>query len=145
MKRTIQLLLLTVIISTTAFAQKPKNVQIIELNVKTFKEKVWNYDKNKSFVRVGKLPVILDFYATWCRPCKMLAPNLDAIQQKYQGKLVIYRIDVDQQPELSQKFGIEAMPTVIFMNKTSFHSELGYKDYNEVERLVKQYFFGGKK
>ena len=145
MKKTIQLALLALIISSVAWSQKPTEVKIVELNAQSFKQKVWNYDKNKSFVRESKIPVILDFYATWCRPCKMLAPHLDAIQKNYNGKLVIYRIDVDQQPELAQRFNIEAMPTVIYMNKTSYKADLGYKEYNEIENLVKSYFFSTKK
>jgi thioredoxin len=145
MKKTFQLALFALIISSTAWAQKPAEVKIVELNAQSFKQKVWNFDKNKSFVREGKLPIILDFYATWCRPCKMLSPHLDAIQKNYNGKLVIYRIDVDQQPELAQRFNIQAMPTVIYMNKTSYKADLGYKEYSEIENLVKSYFFGGKK
>ncbi len=145
MKKTIQFLMLAFIISGSAWAQKTSSAQIVELNAQSFKQKVWNYDTNKSFVRVGNLPIILDFYATWCRPCKMLEPHLVAIQKKYTGKLIIYRIDVDKQPELAQRFNIEAMPTVVFMNKSNFKPELGYKDFDEVEKLVKTYFFSGKK
>lgn len=145
MKRTIQFLLLVFIITSSASAQKSSNVQITELNTQSFKQKVWNYDKSKSYERVGNLPIILDFYATWCRPCKMLEPHLVAIQKKYTGKLIIYRIDVDKQPELAQRFNIDAMPTVIFMNKTNYKSELGYKEFDEIEKLVKTYFFSGKK
>jgi len=142
MKKTIKLLLISLMVSSAAIAQQSTNVQIIELNSQSFKQKVWNYDKDKSFVRVGKLPIILDFYATWCRPCKMLAPHLQTIQNKYKGKLIVYRIDVDQQPELARLFKIEAMPTIVFMgSKNSYKSELGYKDYAEFENIVKANFF----
>ncbi len=145
MRKTLQLLLLCVIVSTSAMAQKTANVEIIDLTTQSFKQKVWNFDKDKTFKRIGELPIILDFHATWCRPCKMLAPHLQAIQNKYKGKLVIYRIDVDQEPQLAQRFNVQAMPTVVYIgNKTKFNSELGYREYDEVEKLVKTYFFGGK-
>lgn len=145
MRKTLQLLLLCVIVSTPAMAQKTANVEIIDLTTQSFKQKVWNFDKDKTFKRIGELPIILDFHATWCRPCKMLAPHLQAIQNKYKGKLVIYRIDVDQEPQLAQRFNVQAMPTVVYIgNKTKFNSELGYREYDEVEKLVKTYFFGGK-
>ena len=129
-------------ISSVALAQKPSHVEIQELTFKTFKQKVWNFDKNKNFVREGKLPIILDFYATWCRPCKMLAPHLHVIQEKYNGKLIIYEIDVDKEPELAQRFNVNAMPTLIFISDTkSYKSELGYKEYDELEKLVKSSFF----
>jgi thioredoxin len=142
MKKTIQLLLLTMAFSLTGLAQQSVNVKINELTTQTFKQKVWNFDKDKTFNRIGKLPIILDFHATWCRPCKMLAPHLQAIQNKYNGKLIVYKIDVDQEPELARLFNVEAMPTIVFINgKTNYKSELGYRDYNEFEALVKSHFF----
>jgi thioredoxin 1 len=137
MKRTFQIIMLCFIVSTAAMAQNATKVEIIDLNLQSFKQKVWNFDKDKSFSRVGDLPIILDFHATWCGPCKMLAPHLQAIQNKYKGKLVIYRIDVDKEPVLAQRFNIQAMPTMIFMgNKTSFKSELGYQEYDALEKMV---------
>ena len=128
--------------SLTGLAQQSVNVKINELTTQTFKQKVWNFDKDKTFNRIGKLPIILDFHATWCRPCKMLAPHLQAIQNKYNGKLIVYKIDVDQEPELARLFNVEAMPTIVFINgKTNYKSELGYRDYNEFEALVKSHFF----
>lgn len=143
MKKTIQLLLISLIMSAGIFAQNANNVKIVELNTAAFKQKVWNFEKNKKFTRIGNTAIILDFHATWCRPCKMLAPHLQAIQNKYKGKLIVYKIDVDKEPELARLFKIEAMPTIIFINsKTGYKSELGYKDYDEFESLVKKYFFG---
>src|ERR1035437_3359410 len=141
MKRTFQLLLFCIVVSSAAIAQKTTNVEIVELNAKSFKEKVWNFDKEKSFKRVGNLPIILDFHATWCGPCKLLAPHLQAIQNKYKGKLIVYKIDADKSPELAQKFNVDAMPTIVFMNNKSFNSELGYREFNDLENLVKTYFF----
>lgn len=142
MNKKINLLFISILIAMFASAQSTENIKIEELSSKTFKAKVWNFDKSTSFKRIGKLPIILDFHATWCRPCKMLAPHLQAIQNKYNGKLIVYKIDVDQEPELAKKFKVEAMPTIIFINtEKSYKSELGYKDYDEFEGLVKMYFF----
>lgn len=142
MKKTFQLLLIVLIISVGASAQNTENVKIVELNSALFKQKVWNFAKNKSFTRVGDQPIILDFHAVWCPPCKRLAPHLQAIQNKYKDKLVVYKIDVDQEPEIARLFKIEAMPTIVFVNsKTNFVSEVGYRDYNEFEALVQKHFF----
>lgn len=142
MKKTFQLLLIALIISVGASAQNTENVKIVELNSALFKQKVWNFAKNKSFTRVGNQPIILDFHAVWCPPCKRLAPHLQAIQNKYKDKLVVYKIDVDQEPEIARLFKIEAMPTIVFVNsKTNFVSEVGYRDYNEFEALVQKHFF----
>jgi len=142
MRKTAYLLLFSILMAFSATAQTSENVKIEELTTKTFKAKVWDFDKNKTFKRQGKLPIILDFHATWCRPCKMLAPHLQAIQNKYKGKLIVYKIDVDQEPELARKFKVEAMPTIVFVNSpTTYKSELGYRDYADFEELVKSYFF----
>ena len=142
MKRTFQIIMLCFIVSTAAMSQNATKVEILDLNLQSFKQKVWNFDKDKTFNRLGNLPIILDFHATWCGPCKMLAPHLQAIQNKYKGKLVIYRIDVDKEPLLAQRFNIQAMPTMVFMGgKTSFKSELGYQEYDALEKMVLKNLF----
>lgn len=133
------LLLIGLAISIHSFAQ---NQKIVDLNSNTFKSLVWDFDKNKKFTSKSKLPVILDFHAVWCRPCRMLAPHLQAIQNKYKGKLIVYKIDVDKEPALARLFKVEAMPTIVFIDsKTTYKTELGYKDLAEFEALVKKYFF----
>jgi len=140
MKRTTQTLIALLLMSSIAFSQSVKGT-ISEINATQFKQKVWNYDKSKSVKNIGGLPIILDFHATWCRPCKMLAPHLQAIQNKYKNQLVIYKIDVDKEPELAKLFNVEAMPTIVFINQTSkVKTELGYKEYAEFEALVKKNF-----
>ena len=142
MKRTIQLIMFWFIVSSSAMAQNATKVEIMDLNLQSFKQKVWNFDKDKSFNRLGNLPIILDFHATWCGPCKMLAPHLQALQNKYKGKLIVYKIDVDKEPLLAQRFNVDAMPTMVFMgSKTSFKTELGYQEYNALEKMVTNYFF----
>ena len=142
MKRMLQMLLLCFIVSSTALAQQKKNVEIMDLNLQGFKQKVWNFDKDKSFTRLGSLPIILDFHATWCGPCKLLAPHLQTLQNKYKGKLVVYRIDVDKEPLLAQRFNVNAMPTIVFIGaKNSFKTELGYQEYDALEKLATKYLF----
>ncbi|OIP84087.1 MAG: hypothetical protein AUK44_03590 [Porphyromonadaceae bacterium CG2_30_38_12] len=116
MRKLFNTLLISILLSASAFSQQKADVKIVELNAAAFKQKVWNFDKSKTMNRVGNLPIIIDFHATWCRPCKMLAPHLQAIQNKYQGKLIVYKVDVDQEPEIAKLFGVEAMPTIIFIN-----------------------------
>jgi|GEM_PF-440173 Thioredoxin domain-containing protein len=145
MKKIIRFLLFCFLVTASATAQNNSDVHILDLNTKSFKQKVWNFDADKSFLRIGKLPIILDFHATWCRPCKMLAPHLQAIQNKYKDKLIVYRIDVDQEPEIAQLFKVNAMPTIVFIgDKTKYKTELGYREYDELESLVKAYLFGQK-
>ena len=58
-------------------------------------------------------PVLVDFFATWCGPCKMMAPVLDRVALAKQGKAAVYKVDVDQEPELTQRFGVMSVPTLI--------------------------------
>ena len=60
------------------------------------------------------LPVVVDFWATWCPPCKILGPILEEIAEEYDGKVVVCKVDVDQNQTLSQKYGIRSIPTVFF-------------------------------
>ena len=151
MKRIINSLMLCILVSSIIMAQKPTsmglaqkstNVEIQELNLTSFKQKVWNFDKYKVFRREGNSAIILDFYATWCKPCKMLTPHLKAIQEKYDGKLIIYEIDVDKEPELAQRFNVSAMPTLVFIGSImTYKTELGYRDFDELDKMVKSHFF----
>ena len=145
MKKIIQSLFLALVLSMGVSYAQTDDVKIEELTAATFKTKVWDYTKSSEFSRVGKLPIILDFHAVWCRPCKMLAPHLQAIQNKYNKQLVVYKIDVDKEPELAKLFNIKAMPTIVFVDsKSSYTSELGYRDYSAFEALVQQKFLNKK-
>lgn len=80
-----------------------------------FLKKVWNYEKNPDqFKYQGKLPCIIDFYATWCGPCKRLAPILEELQKEYKGKIIIYKVDTGEERELAAYFGIQSIPTMLW-------------------------------
>ena len=81
----------------------------------SFLQKVFNYEQNKEWKFEGKLPCIIDFYADWCGPCKMVEPILQELAQEYQGKLNIYRVDTQAQQELAAAFGIQSIPSILFV------------------------------
>lgn len=86
------------------------------LTAQTFKQKVMDYEKNpQEWVFEGDKPAIVDFYASWCKPCRMIAPILEELAKEYDGKIVIYKVDTDAQRELASVFGIESLPTVLFI------------------------------
>ena len=87
------------------------------LTVETFKEKVFNYDDNKEWKFEGELPAIIDFYADWCGPCKMVAPVLEDLAREYDGKLDIYKVNTEEQQELAMAFGISSIPSILFIPK----------------------------
>jgi thioredoxin len=84
------------------------------LTKETFFEKVFNYEKNKEWKFEGKLPCIIDFYADWCQPCKIVAPILEELAVEYEGKLNIYKVDTEDQQELAAAFGIRSIPSMLF-------------------------------
>lgn len=84
-----------------------------------FLQKVYNYEKNPNEWKYeGDKPAIVDFYATWCGPCKMLAPILEELAKEYDGQIVVYKIDTEKEPELSAAFGIRSIPTLLFIPKS---------------------------
>jgi thioredoxin len=99
------------------------NNQIIQamaiehLTKETFFEKVFNYEANKDWKYEGELPCIIDFYADWCGPCKMVAPVLEELSKEYDGKINIYKVDTEDQQELAGAFGIRSIPSMLFCPK----------------------------
>jgi len=79
------------------------------INASDFKSKVFNYAQEKEWKYLGDLPAIIDFYADWCGPCRQLSPILDKISKKYEGKIRIYKVDTEKNPELSSAFGIRSI------------------------------------
>ncbi len=91
-------------------------VKVKHLNKADFVERVYNYEKNPQIWKFeGDKPAIVDFYATWCGPCKMIAPVLEELAVEYQGKIDVYKIDTDAERELAGAFGIQSVPTLLFI------------------------------
>ena len=81
-----------------------------KLDKKAFIEKIFDFEKEKEWKYRGALPAIVDFYADWCGPCKMVTPILEKLAAEYEGKLHIYKVDTDKEQELAGAFGIRASP-----------------------------------
>ena len=85
------------------------------LTKEQFLTKVFNYEKNKDWKFEGDLPCIIDFYADWCQPCKMVAPILEELSDEYIGKVNIYKVNTEQEQELAGAFGIRSIPSMLFV------------------------------
>lgn len=82
-------------------------------------------------------PMVIDFFATWCGPCKELAPILDELEQKHKGDVIFQRIDVDKEPELAQEFNVEAIPMLLFVTpKGEYQSIMGYQEAPVIEAKI---------
>jgi thioredoxin len=89
--------------------------EVQHLTVETFKEKVFNWEANQDWKYEGKVPAIIDFWAEWCQPCKMVAPILEELQKEYGDKIQIYKVNTEEQQLLAQLFGIRNIPSLLFV------------------------------
>ncbi|MBN1184784.1 MAG: thioredoxin [Bacteroidales bacterium] len=87
------------------------------LTTAEFKQKVFNYEVNKEWKFEGSKPAMIDFYADWCAPCKMVAPILEELSSEYDGKIDIYKVNTEEERELSSVFGIQSIPSLLFIPK----------------------------
>src|SRR5512135_487009 len=83
----------------------------------TFLKKVFDYEKNQEWKFNGELPAIVDFYADWCGPCKMVAPVLEELGKEFKGQIDIYKVDTEKEQELASVFGIRSIPSILFIPK----------------------------
>ena len=98
---------------TAADAQTMK-AAVQTLSTKEFNEKV--YDINATELKYkGDKPAIVDFYADWCGPCRAIAPTLQALAEQYDGEIVIYKVNIDNSPEIARAFGIRSIPAVLYI------------------------------
>ncbi len=117
----------------------------VRLTTQDFKDKVFDYTTEQEWKYKGTKPAIIDFYADWCGPCKMVAPVLEELSDEYEGELVIYKVDTEAEMELSAVFGIQSIPTFLFipvdgqpmMQPGAFPKKV-FKQVIEERLLVKQ-------
>jgi thioredoxin 1 len=118
--------------------KEKSNMKVKEMTTAEFKQKVMNYDLHPDeWVFEGDKPVIVDFYATWCGPCKATAPNMEKVAEKYDGKVDVYKVDVDQEQELASAFGIQSIPSILFIPKEGKpQMQVGAMSYAQLDSAV---------
>ena len=89
----------------------------VQITKQDFIDKIFDYENEKEWKFKGELPAIVDFYADWCGPCKMVAPVLEKLSEEYEGKLNIYKVNTEQEQEISAAFGISSIPSILFIPK----------------------------
>jgi len=126
-------------IDTTTASTSEEEGGVIYLSAQSFKEYVFDYEKNQTWKYEGKVPAILDFYADWCGPCKMLSPVLKDLQKEYDGKIQIYKINTDKEKELAATFGIRSLPTIVFVPlEGDPQAAMGFRPKADMENMIKE-------
>jgi thioredoxin 1 len=88
----------------------------------------------------SELPVIVDFWAPWCRPCKMIAPTLEKIAREYAGKLIVAKVNTDENPEWATRYGVQGIPTLLFIAKGKvLHRQVGAAPERIIHNIVEQF------
>ena len=111
------LLILLCIVHCTLYigVSAQTEVKAVSITKAEFLKKVANYEANPTeWKYLGDKPCIVDFYTTWCGPCKRLAPIMDELAKEYAGEIYIYKVDTDKEQELAAVFGIRSIPTLLF-------------------------------
>ena len=92
------------------------DIKPIYLTTDEFKDLVWNYEANpQEWVYNGEIPCVVDFYADWCKPCKIVAPIMDDLADHYKGKVQIYKVNTDNERELATVFQVRSIPSILFV------------------------------
>ena len=96
--------------------KKGNKMTTIELTKSDFLKKIVNYEKNpEEWIYLGDKPAIIDFYASWCGPCKMVAPILEELAAEYEGEIYVYKVNTEQEQELAALFNIRSIPSFLFI------------------------------
>ena len=111
------------------------------LSTADFRNKVMDFVAHPNeWVYSGTRPVVIDFYATWCRPCKMMSPIVEEMAKSYSGKVDFYKVDIDKEQELAQVFGIQSIPIFLFVPvKGQPTVQMGAMGKQEFEMRIKEY------
>lgn len=117
MKKTILIAIAILAFGFTASAQEKKEESKVKhLTYNEFLKKVWDFEKNpNTFIYKGELPAVVDFYADWCGPCRRVAPIMEKLAEEYDGKLLVYKVNTDQERGLSAAFQVKSIPMVLFI------------------------------
>ena len=123
--------------AATSGGSNDNKSDVITLDKDAFINQVFDYENNSEWNYKGDKPAIIDFYADWCGPCKKLSPLLEELQSDYNGKIQVYKVDTEKSKELAAAFGIQSLPTIVFvpLNKEP-QAVLGFVPKEKLTQMV---------
>ena len=126
-----------------ASAQQPsetkqqQRMNVIELTTAEFQKQIYDFRTNPEWKYEGDIPSVIDFYATWCGPCKMMEPIMDTLAGEYAGKIRIYKVNVDKEKRLAAMFHVRSIPTFLFIPMTGEPKHAnGAMDIDQMRRII---------
>ncbi len=120
-------------------AASAQKCSISYMSTADFKSKIWNL-QGTEWQYIGHSPVVIDFYTTWCGPCKRLAPIMEELASENCGKVIFFKIDIEKEPELARKFGINSIPTLMFIPVSGMPGMLqGLREKAELQGVINKH------
>ncbi|MGM9837922.1 MAG: thioredoxin family protein [Paludibacteraceae bacterium] len=118
---------------------------VVYLTTEQFKARIFDYSRNKEWKYKGDKPCVIDFYTTWCGPCKRLAPIMDELSRQYCGEVVFYKADTEQERELAYVFGIQSIPQVMYIPAEGQPALLkGLYPKEQIVKIIDEFLLGKK-
>ncbi len=118
-----------------------KEIEIPSITYKEFLEKIYDFehDSTQTWINKSGRPIVVDFYATWCAPCKKIAPNLLELSKTYKGQVDFYKVDTEEEERLALAFNVRSVPTLMFIPKEGEpYLSLGYISKGEIKQIIKE-------
>jgi len=118
-----------------------KETELPSISYKEFLDKIYDFehDSTQTWSNKSGRPVVIDFYATWCAPCKKLAPSLLELSDKYKGQVDFYKVDTEKEERLAMAFNISSVPTLMFIPKEGEpYLSVGYISKGEINQIIKE-------
>lgn len=121
-------------------------MSVQNLTIADFKKQIMDFEANpQEWKYLGDKPAIIDFYATWCGPCKATAPVLEKIAEKYDGRINVFKVDVDKEQELAALFGVRSIPSLLFIPMSEKpQMATGAMMQNDFERAIADILLKGE-
>lgn len=113
---------------------------VIYLTTDQFRQRIFDYKTHREWHYMDSIPCVIDFYTTWCGPCKRLAPIMEKLSQKYCGEVIFYKVDTERERELALLFGVNSIPQVLYVPKEGMPQKLvGLYPQNQIEEIIENF------